>query len=169
MKRTMMGVLAVLALGLVLVLSGGVAMAKFVACTGGSCVGTESSDTIAGLDSVSVPDTISGLGARDEIATNAGNDFADGGAGDDAIHGQQGIDRLFGGSGNDFIDGGRGIDTIRGGTGNDSINALEPRGLPAERDDVDCGEDANGLDVDTAMVDQLDVVRNCEKVFVSTR
>ena len=167
MKQKMIGVVAVLALALVL--SGGVAMAKFIPCAGGSCVGTEFSDTISGFDSSSVPDTISGLGARDEIATNAGNDFADGGAGDDAIHGQLGIDRLFGGAGNDFIDGGRGIDTIRAGTGNDSVNALEPQGLPAEADDIDCGEDASGLDVDTAMVDQLDVVRNCEKVFRSTR
>jgi Ca2+-binding RTX toxin-like protein len=167
MKRKMMGVLAVLALALVL--SGGVAMAKFVACTGGSCVGTEFSDTISGLDSASIPDTISGLGARDEIATNAGNDFADGGPGDDAIHGQLGIDRLFGGAGNDFIDGGPGIDTIRAGAGNDSIVAAEPKGLPAEKDDIDCGEDANGLDVDTVQADQLDVVKNCEKVFRTTR
>jgi Ca2+-binding RTX toxin-like protein len=165
MMRKMMGVLAVLALALVL--SGGIAMAKFVACTGGPCVGTNSSDSISGLNSVSVPDTISGLGARDEIATNAGSDFADGGAGDDAIHGQQGDDRLFGGSGKDFIDGGRGIDTIRAGVGNDSINAVEPTGLPAEADDVDCGEDANGQDVDTAFVDRLDRVTNCEKVFRS--
>ncbi|HEY7034808.1 MAG TPA: hypothetical protein VH482_25940 [Thermomicrobiales bacterium] len=165
MKRQMMAVLGVLALALVL--SGGVAMAKFIACTGGSCVGTDASDSISGLNSVSIPDTISGLGARDEIATNAGNDFADGGAGDDAIHGQQGDDRLFGGSGNDFIDGGRGIDTIRAGVGNDTVNAVEPASLAAQKDDVDCGEDADGLDVDTAFVDRLDTVTNCEEVIRS--
>lgn len=167
MMRKLMGAVAVLALALVL--SNGVAMAKFVACSGGPCVGTEFSDSISGFNSTTVPDDIKGLGSTDHIETLAGNDTADGGAGDDAVHGQLGNDTLLGGSGKDFIDGGKGRDTINGGTGSDSINAVEPQNLPAERDVVDCGEDSNGADVDTAFVDRIDIVKNCEKVFYSSK
>ncbi len=167
MKRKLMGVMAVLALALVL--SGGVATAKFVACGGGPCVGTEFSGGISGLNSSSIPDDIKGLGSTDHIETLAGNDTADGGSGDDAVHGQLGNDTLLGGSGRDFIDGGKGRDTINGGTGSDNITSVEPQSLPAERDIVDCGEDSNGKDVDTAFVDRIDTVKNCEKVFFSSK
>ena len=152
-----------LALGLLL--TGGVALAGFVECTGGQCLGTEASDSMFGLDAASPRDVIFGLGARDEIATNRGDDFANGGPGDDAVHGQLGNDDLRGGSGRDFITGGRGNDFMGGGIGNDSIVATESAIFgPPEADEVDCGEDANGLDVDTAFVDRIDTVRNCEKV-----
>ena len=141
--------------------------ASVVACGGGPCTGTDSSDSISGLNSATVRDVINGLGDRDEIATNAGNDFANGGAGDDALHGQLGNDTLAGGSGKDFIDGGPGRDTILGETGSDSINSVEPQGFPAVQDDVDCGEDTDGNDVDVAFVDRIDTVKNCEKVYYS--
>jgi Ca2+-binding RTX toxin-like protein len=165
MTRKMMGVLAVLALGLLL--TGGVAMAKFVACTGGQCLGTQFSDTISGLNSASTPDRIFAIGANDHVETNAGDDFANGGAGHDALHGQAGNDTLQGSSGNDFITGGPGRDTIKGGSGNDGIVSAESlaSGRP-EADDVDCGENLDGPDNDRADVDRLDRVKNCERVFV---
>ena len=118
------------------------------------------------LPSATTPDQIFGIGASDHIETNAGDDFASDGTGDDSIGGQAGNDDLRGGTGRDFIDGRTGRDFIGGGIGSDSINAVEPRSASAEADVVDCGEDANGLDVDFANVDRLDTVRNCEKVFV---
>jgi Ca2+-binding RTX toxin-like protein len=165
MTRKMMGALAVLALGLLL--TGGVAMAKFVACTGGQCLGTQFSDTISGLNSTSVPDRIFAIGSNDHVETNAGDDFANGGAGHDALHGQAGKDTLQGSSGNDFITGGPGRDTIKGGSGNDGIVSAESVafGRP-EADVVDCGENLNGPDDDRADVDRLDTVTNCERVFV---
>jgi Ca2+-binding RTX toxin-like protein len=167
MMRKLMGVVALLALALVL--ANGVAEAKFVAWGGGSCVGTEFSDSISGFNSTTVADDIKGLGSSDHIETLAGNDIADGGAGDDSVSGQLGNDTLSGGSGKDFIDGGKGRDTINGGTGSDNITSVEPQNLPAERDIVDCGEDSNGKDVDTAFVDRIDIVKNCEKVFYSSK
>ncbi len=64
MKQKMIGVVAVLALALVL--SGGVAMAKFIPCAGGSCVGTEFALTIPGPTPPWSPTPSAGLGARDE-------------------------------------------------------------------------------------------------------
>ena len=166
MTRTMMGVLAALALGLLL--TGGVALASFVGCTGGDCFGTQFADTMSGLNSETTPDRIFGLGSTDFISAKAGDDYAHGGADRDQVFGDAGNDTLMGGSGADFVAGDRGRDTIKGGTGNDSILATESAVFgPPEADVVDCGEDADGRDVDTAQVDRLDTVRNCEKVFVS--
>ena len=165
MTRKMMGVVAVLALGLLL--TGGVALAKFVACTGGQCLGTQFSDTISGLNSRSTPDRIFALGSNDHVETNAGDDFANGGAGIDSLGGQAGNDTLQGASGDDFIDGGIGRDTLKGGADDDSINAREGVFGSPEADDVDCGENVDGSpDNDVASVDRIDTVKNCEQVFV---
>ena len=165
MTRKIMGVVAVLVLGLLL--TGGVALAKFVACTGGQCLGTQFSDTISGLNSTSIPDEIFAIGSNDHVETRAGDDFANGGAGDDALHGQAGNDTLQGSAGRDFIDGGIGRDTIKGGAGDDSINAREGVFGSPEADDVDCGENVDGSpDNDVASVDRIDTVKNCEQVFV---
>ncbi len=164
-----MGALAALALGLLL--TGGVALAKFVACTGGQCVGTEFSDNMQGLDSRSTPDEIFGLGAQDNIFANAGDDFAYGGGSGDHLDGGLGADTLKGESGNDSIIGGGGQDKLFGGANSDSINAVEASSnlTPnAEADTVDCGENADGsADDDFAAVDRLDTVKNCERVVRS--
>jgi Ca2+-binding RTX toxin-like protein len=77
----------------------------------------------------------------------AGNDTLLGGAGDDVIEG---------GPGNDVIVGGPGADRLYGGPGSDTIYAND-----GERDYVDCGPG-----VDRAVVDAVDIVKNCEVVVV---
>ncbi len=61
--------------------------------------------------------------------------------------------------GNDTIDPGAGSDLVDGDTGDDTINARD-----GFADRIDCG-----LDNDTANVDQLDTVRNCEVVTREAR
>lgn len=99
---------------------------------------------------------------------NGGNDVLTGYDFDDRIDGGAGDDRLFGGFGNDVITGGPGKDTIYGDQtssycgyssckipfGNDTIDAAD-----GEADQVDCG-----VGEDTAKVDAIDTVVNCEKV-----
>ena len=168
MTRKIMGMVAVLALGLLL--TGGVALAASVFCTGGQCVGTQFSDTMQGLNSRSTPDEIFGLGARDNIFANAGDDFAYGGGGSDHLQGGLGNDTLKGESGNDSIIGGGGQDKLFGGSANDSISGIDdPLGrAPAEKDEIDCGENPDGsADNDFAAVDGLDTVKNCERVVRS--
>ena len=168
MTRKTMGVLAALALGLLL--TGGVALAVVV-CEGGECRGTAGSDNMQGLDSRSTPDQMFGLGAGDNIFANAGDDTASGGAGSDHLDGGLGNDTLKGGSGFDSLIGGGGRDKLFGGANNDRINAVEASSnlTPnAEADTVDCGENADGsADDDFAAVDRLDTVKNCERVVRS--
>jgi len=61
---------------------------------------------------------------------------------------------LDGGPGNDRITGGYDADRLHGGPGRDAIVAVDGR-----RDRVDCGPGR-----DTALVDRIDRVRNCERV-----
>src|SRR6185295_8778534 len=90
-------------------------------------------------------------------------DTIDGGAGDDNLNGGNGGDTITGGPGKDTIVG----DATAGGCyvigylgtckspwGNDTINAVD-----GEVDSVDCGPGQ-----DTANVDAIDVVTNCEVV-----
>jgi Ca2+-binding RTX toxin-like protein len=108
---------------------------------------------------------VDGRGGADTIE---GSDYADalqGGAGDDHISGGFGDDTITGGPGRDDLSGDRtaaceygpiyGICTI--GSGNDTIYAQD-----GEADKVDCGPGA-----DTAYVDAVDVVANCESVQVA--
>ena len=88
---------------------------------------------------------LAGGGFDDVILGMGGNDTILGGAGDD---------RLDGGAGNDVITGGSGADTILGGPGSDTIYAAD-----GERDIIDCGPGR-----DRAVVDSVDVVKNCEVV-----
>ncbi|MFM9968210.1 MAG: beta strand repeat-containing protein [Burkholderiales bacterium] len=53
----------------------------------------------------------------------AGNDFLDGGDGNDALFGGSGADTLQGGTGNDKLFGDEGYDIIRGGSGDDFLYA----------------------------------------------
>jgi hypothetical protein len=55
------------------------------------------------------------------------------------VHGVDGADDLYGGARPAHLDGGLGNDLLRGGLGNDGV--------------LTCGEDANGLDMDTASYD----------------
>lgn len=51
-----------------------------------------------------------------------GNDYVEGGAGDDKIYGGAGNDVLYGGVGDDYLSGGAGNDILYGGAGNDIID-----------------------------------------------
>jgi Ca2+-binding RTX toxin-like protein len=105
------------------------------------------------------PSTLIGNGGDDSLY---GNDF------DDTVDGGAGNDHVEGGMGNDTVTGGPGQDTIYGDAtassctwyscqipfGNDVINARD-----GEVDNIDCG-----IGTDTATVDAIDVVSNCENV-----
>jgi hypothetical protein len=91
------------------------------------------------------PDYLPGGGGNDTILGLGGNDTILGGAGDDV---------LYGGAGNDVIDGGLGRDHIYGGPGSDTIRAAD-----GQRDTIDCGPGR-----DHAIVDRVDLVKNCEAI-----
>ena len=57
----------------------------------------------------------------DELDASPGEDFADGGAGNDTLRMRLGDDIAVGGDGDDTIDGGLGSDSLWGGVGQDSI------------------------------------------------
>jgi len=88
---------------------------------------------------------LAGGGYDDDIQGMGGNDTLLGGAGDD---------QLDGGNGGDVITGGAGADKIFGGAGSDTIYAAD-----GERDVIDCGDGR-----DRAVVDTVDIVKNCEVV-----
>ncbi len=90
-------------------------------------------------------DVIAGGLDADVIAAGSGNDRASGGGGDDIIGGGRKKDRLAGGAG---------VDQLFGGAGRDAINAVD-----GVADVVDCGGGR-----DSARVDSVDQVSNCEAV-----
>ena len=90
-------------------------------------------------------DYLAGGGFDDVILGRRGNDTLLGGMGDD---------RIDGGPGNDVLNGGGGADVLAGGDGSDTIFAAD-----GERDVIDCGKGR-----DRAVVDAVDVVKNCEVV-----
>jgi hypothetical protein len=122
-------------------------------------VGGEGPDTFILLFTNGV---VEGRGGNDAIAGSDYADRIDGGAGDDQLSGGFGDDVITGGPGHDDIAGDRtasceygpiyGVCTI--GSGNDTIYAQD-----GEADKVDCGPGA-----DTAYVDAVDTVANCEDV-----
>jgi RTX calcium-binding nonapeptide repeat (4 copies) len=114
--------------------------------------GTPYHDIMRGLAG---DDRISGGAGSDRIEGNGGNDVIAAGAGDNAVFGGSGNDTITAGAGRDLIVGGPGRDTIAAGAGNDRIEARD-----GFRDVIDCGPGT-----DTAEVDRLDVVRNCEHVL----
>ena len=109
-------------------------------------VGTFGRDDLLGTPQM---DRIYGLGAMDTITGLAGNDDCYGGSGADEIDCGIGMDR---------IDGGFGFDDLFGGPNNDTISAAD-----GFEDNVDCGPGNN----DTAYVDNKDMVRNCENIWVA--
>jgi Ca2+-binding RTX toxin-like protein len=78
--------------------------------------------------------------------------------GNDTLLGGAGADRLDGGLGKDVLTGGSGADRILGGPGSDTIYAAD-----GERDVIDCGDGR-----DRAIVDSVDIVKNCEVVQQAT-
>lgn len=96
--------------------------------------------------------------------------------GNDDVRGDNGSDPvLSGGMGNDEIRGNVGGDHAFGGPGNDTIRMFGDNA----QDFVNCGEDSDGTDADTAYVSGNDVVdgtraglltttlaTNCERIFV---
>ncbi|OEJ65676.1 hypothetical protein BEN30_13565 [Magnetovibrio blakemorei] len=88
---------------------------------------TATSSELSSGDTASTSGTINVTFGGDE----GGNDYIDGGAGDDEIHGGggadtliggQGNDQIYGDTGNDTLDGGQGADTLMGGQGNDMLS-----------------------------------------------
>ena len=94
-------------------------------------------------------------GQSDRVITGTGKaDALEGGSASDTIYGHDGNDRLDGRGGNDTLYGGHGRDSIAGGPGNDTIFARD-----GERDAIACGGGS-----DTATVDALDQVADCERI-----
>jgi RTX calcium-binding nonapeptide repeat (4 copies) len=106
------------------------------------------------------PATVQGRGGSDVLLAGAGRQTLDGGAGDDRIEGGFGDDVLTGGPGRDVIAAdftGSQCGWLQSCTiphGNDTVNARD-----GEADSIDCG-----VGEDTAVVDAVDTVSNCEKV-----
>ncbi|SLN40391.1 Hemolysin, chromosomal [Aquimixticola soesokkakensis] len=88
-----------------------------------------------------------------------GDDYLDGGAGDDTIYGEGGNDTILGGSGKDILYGGEGDDTISAGSGTDKVYG------GAGNDTIHGGGDNDvlegGAGADTFYLDELgDDTRN---------
>jgi Ca2+-binding RTX toxin-like protein len=122
--------------------------------------GTAGDDGLAGttagdrLDGKAGADALSGDAGADCLFGGNGADWLGGGDGDDVLRGGAGDDQLRGGAGADRLFGEGGADVLLGGAGADRISAADRK-----RDTVDCGAGR-----DTATVDRIDKVRNCEKV-----
>ena len=97
-------------------------------------------------------DVLTGMDYDDTMDGGAGNDRIEGGIGHDTITGGPGKDTLFGEGDGNYC----GIYECKLPFGNDTINARD-----GEADQIDCG-----VGTDTAIVDALDTVANCEKVDV---
>jgi hypothetical protein len=106
------------------------------------------------------PASVEGRGGNDVLLAGVGRQTLDGGAGDDQIEGGFGDDTLTGGPGRDTIAAdftGSQCGWLQSCTiphGNDTVNARD-----GEADSIDCG-----VGEDTAIVDAIDTVANCEKV-----
>jgi Ca2+-binding RTX toxin-like protein len=126
----------------------------------GDYVGSDGADEIKVINPGNEgPSSLTGLGGNDILVAEDFDDAVDGGAGNDTVRG---------GRGNDTVTGGSGRDTIYGDAtsshcswysckipfGNDVIQARD-----GEVDNIDCG-----IGTDTAVVDPIDVVANCETV-----
>jgi Ca2+-binding RTX toxin-like protein len=108
-------------------------------------------------------DVLTGTEADDRMVAKKGNDQASGQAGNDDITGNKGDDLLNGDDGDDTLTGNQGADEIDGGTGSDLIKA---RGDGKAADTITCGEDPDGLDVDTVLAHKTDTVdaASCEVI-----
>ncbi len=119
---------------------------------GGGTAGEVAGSKAAGacdnrIDGNDKPNDIKGTGQGDRIL---------GFSADDTLKGRSGYDCLKGGRNDDELVGGRAGDILQGGPGSDL--ALSRDG---KRDKINCGAGD-----DTALVDQRDVVKNCESLRV---
>ena len=110
--------------------------------------GTSKSDNILGTYG---DDTLIGGDGNDTLdGWWGGNNYIDGGAGDDVLKGSYGIggsganDTIYGGAGNDRITPLLGSDKVYGGTGNDTISATD---YPSDGYGVDVFDGGDGDDV----------------------
>ena len=111
-------------------------------------------------------DRMEGLGGRDQLYCQVGDDLIDGGEGDDHLEGGNGNDVVHGGPGNDFIDGLQhsfgasgdgGSDVLDGGDGDDALVGSHDNGAP---DTFACGPGSDVAEVGAG--DQ--VQSDCEEV-----
>jgi Ca2+-binding RTX toxin-like protein len=136
---------------------------KFTFHVNATFTGTDAPDYAEVANVSEGASTLTGLGGNDVLKGADSPDTIDGGAGDDDLNGGNGNDTITGGPGKDTIVG----DATAGGCyvigylgtckspwGNDTINAVD-----GEVDSIDCGPGQ-----DTANVDAIDVVTNCETV-----
>ena len=100
----------------VILLAGGVALAKNISCArqdGRVCVGTNNADVITGTNK---RETIKARGGDDQVSARGGND---------KVFGQDGSDVLDGGPGDDTLDAGPSnpgqLEGVGGGEGNDTL------------------------------------------------
>jgi Ca2+-binding RTX toxin-like protein len=112
----------------------------------------------AGTATVVPPASYVGSSRPDTLVGGPQNDVLRGLAGNDRLRGGRGNDVLRGGAGNDRLAGGLGEDVMLGERGNDRFSARD-----GERDIV-----TGGPGFDQAWVDQLDAVRNVERVYRKT-
>ena len=89
-------------------------------------VGTEGTDTLAGIEFIEFDDAILtvvdlGTAANDTTVGTGADEFIAGQGGADDLSGAGGFDVLVGGAGNDILDGGDGDDVIEGGDGDDTL------------------------------------------------
>jgi len=143
-------ILLLASIGLAVLLASGVALAATIDCRGGSCVGTQSDDTLFGSPRV---DKEFGLGGNDLMYGYKSADRMSGNRGGDRMYGGPGADMVNGGPGNDSVVGDKGNDTLRGGPGNDLIQAVDNR-----KDQINCAGDRDRVYYDRG----LDVLRECE-------
>jgi hypothetical protein len=126
----------------------------------GNVTGTDANEKIRLLNPAnSGSSTLRGMGGNDEVIGYDFDDTVDGGAGDDHVEGGMGNDTVVGGPGKDVIYGDATSSyctwySCKIPFGNDTIDARD-----GEADMVDCG-----IGNDTATVDKIDTVVNCENV-----
>ena len=123
-------------------------------------VGDNGQDVVHGGEGL---DRVSGGNDADQVFGDAGNDLFDMEAGTDVLSGGTGVDTLtiYGGSAvpvpwslDDVVDGRGGNDVLTGGGGDDQIRAVD-----GAVDRVACG-----AGTDSASVDAVDIVEECETV-----
>ncbi len=84
---------------------------------------------------------------NDTLDGSDGNDYAQGGAGDDTMTLRGGRDLAYGGDGDDVIDGGIGFDTVFGGAGEDTLSGNGGNDLLYGDDDDDILSGGSGSDL----------------------
>lgn len=165
--------------GMVLLLSAGLAFAETYDCTAGRpCIGTDASDTLNGSSGI---DYMDGRQADDELFANAGeyaimegdafaapnndtttdgDDLLKGGPGFEEMAGFGGNDEFYGGPRQDFIfaeetSENKGEDIVKSGRGNDFILAIDET-----KDTISCGKGKNDVAIFDEGIDT--VANNCE-------